>query len=325
MPNDATGAREYLSRVQAEIIGEAHQRRRSTPTLMAQEQEINEAWRRSAQGALAVNRHADSPAEVAEHSAHLLGCVDELSLIGVDAPVGKRRWVRQIKRTVRLLTRWYVRYLADQINAFNHFLVGLLQSTEQRIARLEGDARAAEIIGEFVDPVPDADSVLGQAVMDQLSGCDGPVAVVSCGGGQIVSALVEAGVPAHGVDDSVDAISDGVAAGLDLRVAAPLEHLSRIADDALCGLVLTRFAERRGPHELAMLIDEALRCVGPSGRIVVAVADLGTRSGPDSELLRGMGLSPPTWAHLLKRRGCVVEEIDLAGSRVTTLVTARPQ
>ncbi|MDE0066867.1 MAG: hypothetical protein OXN44_08330 [Acidimicrobiaceae bacterium] len=325
MPNDATGAREYVKRVQADITEEARRRRASNPTLMVQEQEINQAWTRSAPSAAAVGRDAVSPAEVTEHVAHLLGCVDDLSLIHVDAPVGKRRGVRQVKGAIRLLTRWYLRYLANQISAFNHFLVDFLRSAEQRIARLEGDARAAEIMGEFVDPVPEADPVLGRAVADQLSECEGPVAVLSCGSGQIVSALVEAGVTAHGVDDSVDAVSDGVDEGLDLRAAAPLDHLSRIADGSLSGVVLTRFVERRGPVELTTLIDEALRCVAPSGRIVVAVADLGARSGPEAELLRGLGLSPQTWAHLLGKRGCVVEESELTGARVTTLVTARPQ
>ena len=182
-----------------------------------------------------------------------------MSLLRVDAPVGKRKGVRQLKGADPIaLTRWYLRYLADQVNAFNHFLVGFLRSTEQRIARLEGDAHAAEIMGEFVDPVPDADHVLGQAVADQLSQCDGPVAVVSCGSGRIVSALAQAGITAHGVDDSVDAINDGVNEGLDLRVAAPSEHLSRIADGSLSGVVLTRFVERRGPVEL---VDVDRRCV----------------------------------------------------------------
>ncbi|MDE0702015.1 MAG: class I SAM-dependent methyltransferase [Acidimicrobiaceae bacterium] len=325
MLNDATGAREYVNRIQAEITEEAHQRRESNPTLAIQEREINQAWTRSAPSAAAVRGDGASPAEVKAHSEHLLGCIDDLSLLSVDAPVGKRKGVRQLKGTVRALTRWYLRYLADQVNAFNHFLVGFLRSAEQRIARLEGDAHAAEIMGEFVDPVLDADHVLGQAVADQLSQCDGPVAVVSCGSGRIVSALVQAGITAHGVDDSVDAINDGVNEGLDLRVAAPSEHLSRIADGSLSGVVLTRFVERRGPVELSTLIDEALRCVTPSGRIVVAVADLSARSGPEAELLRGTGLSPQTWAHLLRKRGCVVEVSALTGSRVTTLVTAQPQ
>lgn len=325
MPNDATGAREYVNRVQAEIIEEARLRRASNSTLMVQEREINQAWARSAPSAAAVSSDAASLAGVTEHSAHLLGCVDDLSLLHVDAPVGKRRGVRQVKGAIRLLIRWYLRFLADQISAFNHFLVEFLRTTEQRIARLEDDALAGEIMGEFVDPVPEADPALGQAVARQFSECDRPVAVVSCGGGQIVSALVRAGITAHGVDESVDAISDGVDEGLDLRVAAPLEHLSRITDGSLSGVVLTRCAERRGPVELSTLIDEALRCVAPSGRVVVAVADLGSRSGPESELLRGMGLSPQTWAHLLGRRGCVVDESELTGSRVTTLVTARPQ
>ena len=323
--NDATGAREYVSRIQAEIQKEADQRRESNPALVIQEREISQAWRRSVPGAAAVNRDTDSPADLKANAEHLLGSVKDLSLLNVDAPTGTRQGVRQLKNTMRRLTRWYLRYLADQINAFNHFLVNLLRTTEQRIARLEYDARAAEIMGEFVDPVPDADAGLGEAVANLLSPCDGPVAVVSCGSGLMVSALVNVGITAHGVDDSPEAISDGVDEGLDLRVAAPLEHLNRIPDGSLAAVVLTRSAERQGPVELSTLIDEALRCVEPSGRIVVAVADIGARSAPEAELLRGMGLSPETWAHLLAKRGCTVELSELVGSRVTTLVTAQRQ
>ncbi|MCY3850965.1 MAG: hypothetical protein OXF75_09225 [Acidimicrobiaceae bacterium] len=327
MLNDATDAREYVARIQAEISQEARRRRESDPTLATLEREIGQAWTRSAPsgGAAAASSDATAPAEVKAHAEHLLGCVDDLSLIDVDAPDGARRGVRQVKSAVRRLTRWYLRYLADQVNAFNHFLVGFLRSTEQRLARLEDDAGAAERLSAFVDPVPEADHALGRSVADQLSQCSGPVAVVSCGSGLIVSALLQAGIAAHGVDDSADAISDGVNEGLDLRVAAPLEHLSRIADGSLAGVVLTRSVERRRPVELSSLIDEALRCVTPSGRIVVAVADLSARSGPEAELLRGMGLSPQTWAHLLRRRGCAVEVSASTGSRVATLVTARPQ
>ncbi len=325
MQNDATAAREYVSRIQEEIQTEAQQRRESNPALVVQEGEISEAWARSVPGAATVNHDTDSPADLKVHAEHLLGCVNDLSLLNVDAPTGKRRGVRQVKDTVLRLTRWYLRYLADQMNAFNHFLVSLLRSLEQRISRLEDDTRTAEIMGQFVDAVPDADMVLGEAVANLLSGSNGPVAVVSCGSGRIVSALVRAGVAAHGVDESAEVISDGVDEGLDLRVAMPFEHLDRIVDGSLAGVVLTRSVERLGPVELSTLIDEALRCVDPSGRIVVAVADVLTRSGPEAELLRGVGLSPATWAHLLANRGCVVESSELDGSRVTTLVTAQPQ
>ncbi len=354
MQNDAAAAREYVSRVQEEIQSEARIRRDSNPALVVQEREISQAWARSVPGAAAYG-DADSPADLKAHAEHLLGCVDSLSLLNADAPVGKRAGVRHVKYTVRRVTRWYLRYLADQINAFNHFLINLLRSIEQRISRLEGDARTAEIMGQFVDPVPDADVVLGEAVADLLAHRGGPVgggpvgggpvgdgpvgggpvgdgpvgggpvAVVSCGSGRIVSALVRAGFTAHGVDESAEVISEGTDEGLDLRVATPFEHLDRIADGSLAAVVLTRSVERLGSVELSTLIDEALRCVEPSGRIVVAVADLLARSGPEAELLRGVGLSPGTWAHLLANRGCVVDLSTLDGSRVTTLVTARRQ
>ena len=323
MPDDAIAACAYVKRVQTEILEEAQQRRESYPSLVTQEPDIHEAWTGSA---AVVSSKVTSPGELEANAEHLFGCVTELSLLSVDAPIeGTRRGIRQLKGATRKLVGWYMRYLAGQINAFNHSLVRLLQSTEQRIARLESYAQAAGAIGAFVDPVPDADPVLARAVADQLSKCDGSVAVVSCGNGQIVLALVQAGISAHGVDDSAGAISVGVNEGLDLRVATAREHLGRLADDSLAGVVLTKFAERSNPVELSILVDEALRCVGLSGRVVVAVTDPGTRSGPTAELLSGVGLSPETWAHMLSKRGCTVELSELTGSRVTTLVTAQRQ
>lgn len=335
MQDDAKAAREYVSRISEEIQSEARRRREADPQLVAREREISQAWAGAVPNAAAVGRDTGRPSDLQAHEEHLLDGVDSLSLIDVDAPVGERAGVRRVKHAVQRLTRWYLRYLADQINAFNHFLVNLLRVHEQRITRIEGDARAAAVMGRFVDPVPEADAVLAEAVADLFAdrvvpAGDGPagrapVAVVSCGTGRIVSALLRAGVAAHGVDESAELVGDGVDEGLDLRVATPTEHLARIADGSLAGVVLTGSVERLGPVELSSLIDESLRCVEPTGRIVVAVADLLSRPGPEAELLRGVGLSADTWAHLLACRGCVVESSSLDGSRVTTLVTARRQ
>ena len=87
--------------------------------------------------------------------------------------------------------------------------------------------------------------------------------------------------------------------------------------------MLTQFVERRGVVDLLLLIDEALRGLAPGGIIVVAVTDPSNRTEMEAELLRGNGLSPQTWAHLLAKRGCAIETVEITGSRVETLVVAR--
>lgn len=325
MPDDAETARCYVKRIQAEVIQEAQGLRTSNPKLLAQEREFNQAWHRATQTAVIADCDIVLPHQQVEHDENLLDYLNELSLLNVDAPEGKKVGVRQIKSLSRKFTRWYLRYLADQVNAFNHFLVNLLRDTEQRIARLESDARVIEAMAEFVDPLPDTDPDLAQAVVSQLLQCDGIVAVMSCGAGKIVSALADVGITAHGIDESADAVCAGVNHGLDLRVVAPMEHLSKIAAESLDAVVLTGFVERCGPVEIVQLIDKALRCVVVAGQVVVAVADPADRAPQEAELLRGAGLSPQTWAQLLQKRGCLVELTDVTGSRVTSLVTAKRQ
>lgn len=324
-PEASTETSEDISRVEAEIIEEVRERRKSDPSLVAQEQQIHEVWADSIP-----SRAAASPAAIAARSPqeqldHLLSCVRELSLIKVAAPVGKRLGVKQIRRIVQRLTRWQLRYLADQINGFNHYLVGLLNSIEQRVAQLEYNLQATQLVRPLLDPVPDADEALALAVADSLSGVDSPVAVVSCGAGQIVAALTKSEITAHGVDESAEAVADGIKSGLDLRMAEPLQHLSGLAAGSLGAVVLSKSIEHCGFAELLAILDQSLRCLSSSGIIVVAVADADTRSVAESELLQASGLSPQTWAHLLRKRGCVVESRELSTARVKTLLKARRQ
>lgn len=328
MPDDADAAdaaRSYVKRIQAEVLQEAQERRATNPKLLNQERQFDQAWHRATQGAMIASYDTVLPSQEVAHAENLLDCVNELSLLNVDAPEGKKLGVRQVKRVSRRLTRWYLRYLADQINAFNHFLMNWLRATEQRITRLENDSRAIEIMADFVDPVSDAEPGLAAAVADQMSQCDGTVAVMSCGAGQIVAALTQAGITAHGVDESADAVAAGMHQGIDLRVTTPMEHLGKIADNSLGALVLTGFVERCTPVEIVHLIDEALRAVMVAGHVVVATADPADRAPHEAELLRGAGLSPQAWAQLLQKRDCFVELSAVTGSRVTSLVMATRQ
>ncbi len=311
MLNEAPGARGYANRIQAEIEAEAEKRRRSEPEIERLEQEIERAWKGVA------------PDAAGSSQQRLVDRVEQLSLIDVHAPTGQRPGASHVKRVVRKFTRWYMRFVVDQLNSLHYFQGRLLRGLDQRLTRLERESRLSGTVSEFVDPLPEADAALCAAVANRLQSVDDPVAVVSCGGGAIVAALADAGIPAHGVDQTGAAIMAGANDGLDLRVGSPLKHLEAFADSTLGAVVLTRVVEHRGIVDAVHVVDEALRCVGPSGTVVVAVADPCIRTGPEAELLRGSGLSPQAWAHLLTRRGCVIETVEITGSRVETLVLAR--
>ncbi len=302
---------EFARRVQAEIEAEADVRRRNDAELVSLEREIEKAWK------------GVSPGNSGSGPEHLLDRVEQLSLIEVHAPTGERFGTSQIKRLVQKLTRWYIRFVVDQLNSLHYFQGLLLRGIDRRLAKLEHEAQLFGTVEEFVEPVPEADPALCAALAQTLREADQPVAVVSCGGGAVVSALVEAGIAAHGVDDKGGAVMAGLKAGLDLRVGPPLEHLRAFADSTLGAVVLTGVVERCGVVDLLALINESLRCAAPSGTVVVAVADPAARTGVESELLRGGGLSPDAWAHLLSRRGCTVQTMEVNGSRVENLVVAR--
>ena len=330
-----------------EIKAEAEQRRVRDPELARIEQEIGKVWVR------VVANHAKGPP-----ANSLLEQVEGLAFVNVDAAVGGRRSIRQAKRAVRKVTRWYLRHLTDQVNSFNNFLCRLVREMDQRLAGLEKqslelhqgmsgvekqvlaldqrmsdvdsrlsefetETRAANLLSGLAVSPPEADTRLAEELTLHLSAVEGSVAVVSCGTGGIVAALCQSGICAHGVDVTAAAIEPGATEGLDLRVAPLLEYLGSFSESTLAAVVLTREIEHKRTNELLELLDEAIRCVAHGGMVVVAVADPNTRTGPTAEVLRGCGFSPALWAVLLGQRGCAVETIDVAGSRVDALVLAR--
>ncbi|MCQ3814120.1 MAG: hypothetical protein KTU85_06845 [Acidimicrobiia bacterium] len=311
MLNEELDAREYVNRIQTEIEAEARELRHRDPDLELLEKEIEKTWKGIA------------PNSAGSTQQHLLDRVEQLSLVDVHAPTGQHFGESHLKRVIRKLTRWYMRFVVDQLNALHHFQGRLLRLMDQRLSCLERDSQMFEIVNEFVDPVPEADAELCRVVSHSLRFVDKPVAVVSCGGGAIVAALMEAGVVAHGVDEMGPSIMTGINLGLDLRVGSALKHFEDFADSTLGAVVLTRFVERQGIVDSLSLIDEALRCVVPAGAILVAVAEPAARQGIEADLLAGKGLSSQTWAHLLKQRGCTVETVEVSGSRVAALVLAR--
>ena len=58
------------------------------------------------------------------------------------------------------------------------------------------------------------------------------------------------------------------------------------------------------------------------GRIIVAVADPGSRSQVELELGSGLGISPITWRHLLERAGFDARLEPCADSRISEIVVA---
>lgn len=301
----------YIARVRAEIEADAERRRRQNPEILRREREIERAWVDVA-----------PPGAAGEQDELLLDRVDRLAMIDVDAPLGAKPGVRHVKGSIRKATYWYLRYVADQVNALSNVLVRLVRRLDERLDAVE-NAVAAGALDDLIDPVPEAGTAVADAVAAAVA-ADGPVFVASAGSGVLVRPMHDRAQAVHGVDRDPLAILPGVRDGLDLRAGEPTEHLRRIETDTLTAVVLAGFVEDLAPTAIWSLIGDAARALRTDGTIVVAVADPDRRGPVERDLRSGRGAAPETWAHLLGRAGFDVETVPVAGDeRIDTIVIGR--
>ncbi len=254
-------------------------------------------------------------------STELLLRVEQLSFIDVNPTDYNQGLAVRVKKVITKLVRWYFHFVGDQLNVLHHKQIHLFRSIDQRLHKLEQRVRPRANLAAFLEPLPQAEPSLCAAVVQSLKDVDGPIAVLSCGDGELVAALEKPKRAVHGVEESALEISRGVSEGLDLRVGSPADCLTSYETASLAALVLTGEVEHLEVTELLGMLREAVRCVRGGGKIVVAVAEPSGQIA--EELLFGCGFSPSTWAELLHKSGCVVESLQVANSRVHTLVIAQ--
>ncbi len=300
----------YINQVRAEIEAEAENRRRRDPALQRQEREIERAW-----------IEVSPPGAAGSQGELLLDRADRLAMIDVDAPLGVKRGIRQVKGAVRKGVYWYLRYVTDQLNALNNVLTRLLRRFDERIGALE-DAAAMADGGGLLDPVPEPDSAVADAVVSTLANQIGRVVVLGCGSGVLVRPLHDAGVAVHGVDVDAMAILSGVRNGLDLRAGEPAAHLAQARAGEFGAVVAAGFVEELGPAAAQRVVEQAISAVG-KGTVVIATGDPANRTVVERELRAGRGLSPATWAYLFERTDATVDLVETADPRLCTLVVAR--
>ena len=301
----------YVNRVRAEIEADAENRRRRDPELRRLERDIERAWMDVAPPGAAGDQHE-----------LLLDRADRLALIDVDAPLGERTGVRQIKGTIRKATYWYLRYVSDQLNALNNVITRLLRRLDQRMERVES-ALSLDGVSDLIDSVAEPSESVAAAVADAVGSGDGRVAVFWCGAGSVVNALEVAGRQAYGIDREPLMILDGVQRGLDLRTGDPVGHLEVLEDDELDAAVLMGEIENMTVAANWSLISGVSQVVKSGGSVVVAAGDPQNRDVVESELRAGRGLSPRTWAHLWERAGWTAETRQTGDTLIAQLVVAR--
>lgn len=240
---------------------------------------------------------------------------DQSWFVDVDVPTESRMpLVGHLKRVIRKLIAWYQRYLAQQISSFGHTVVEALQILRRRVETLE-EANAA-VSTRVAGELERLDQVWGgrlvdewtDAVVERLRGRGGRVLHADAGDGRLVAALVAAGLDAYGTSEWVPTgMSEGVVAGVDVRPEGPGEHLERVADGALAGIVLTGCVDRLPLGAMVELADLTAAKLASDGVLVVVSANpaaweraVGTVA---ADLSAGRPLHPPTWQHLLGPRG----------------------
>ena len=92
---------------------------------------------------------------------------------------------------------------------------------------------------------------------------------VGCGRGEMLAALRDAGVSAHGIDLNTDMVASARERGLDATTADALAHLSSLPDESLGGIIATQVIEHLEPSYLMRLLDAAAQKLEPGAPIVL--------------------------------------------------------
>lgn len=240
---------------------------------------------------------------------------EQATFIDVLAPVASSRpVVPHVKRVLRKLVVWIFRYVAQQASGFNEAIARAVRLLGKRVDALEeatGTRSVAPLLQGEARPMPDAEH-WAPVVVDVLRDTTGRVLHVECGNGELVQALVQKGVDAYGVQPE-GAPSD---ADLDIRVDGVVEHLGKVPDETLAGIVLSGCVDRFPKAALLRLADQAAARLAPGGTLVVVGTDPRAwerdRSPVEVDLGAGRPLHAETWAHLLAERGLDVAAIRQA-------------
>jgi SAM-dependent methyltransferase len=303
-PGAATGAddadRAYLVRVRAEIDGEVRRRRASGDLPAQLESELEQIFL----------RHA--PLGSTRQELHeVLRLVDRAAFIDPVVPVASSRaGGAVIKKGIRSLNFWYLRFITHQVSQFATAVSRSLHILDQQMSDLARKVDAVEVppsVVVDVDWAQHPDSWWVPVVTDLLDGCRRRVLHAACGGGWLVAALCARDIDAYGVDPRPDRVADQELGDLDLRQEPVLEHLGAVEPGALGAVVVSGLMEGSGHAERRRLIEGAALALAPGGVIVLhSLAPSSwdaAEAPPEADLVQARPYRPGTWPHLLGQVG----------------------
>ena len=251
----------------------------------------------------------------------LLEQADRGAFVDVDVPTASRLpAVSIVKRVLRKLMAWYLRYIAQQVSVFAGSAVGALRLLGRRVTALEAVTPGADPTVRDASrraAVPPALAPFAGTIVERLRDRSGRVLVAECGDGALVRALVDAGIDAYGCDHRLALAEAAALTGLEVRTDDVVEHLGAVDHEALAGLVLAGAVDRLPVGAQLALADLASGVLATGGRVVIVGTDPKawgrTTSVIDADLAPGKPLHAETWAHLVAERGFARVEVQ-AGS-----------
>ena len=262
----------------------------------------------------------------------LLEQADRGAFVDVDVPTASNLpAVSFVKKALRKLMAWYLRYLAQQVSVFASSTVGALKLLGKRVAALEavtpGADPAVRDAAQRAATTPDV-TAHEATIVDHVAAGSGRVLVAECGAGDLVRRLVDADVDAYGCEPRADVADAASLAGLEVRSDDVVEHLRAVEHEALGGLVLAGVVDRLPVGAQLALADLAAAVLRGGGRLALVGTDPDawgrSTSVVEADLAPGKPLHAETWAHVLGERGFAeVARHDGSPHFVVTAVRAR--
>lgn len=264
-----------------------------------------------------------APPSVSDSFEAALGRAESRGYITDDAPTESARLGSpQMKRVIVRTVGFYVRHVVTQVNELSGNLTRALRLLGDRVRAVEAavpatDPRLRTPAERLPEVTTEPSALLDREVGARLASTTGRVAVLECGDGAILRALLDAGVDAYGVEGNVAVADRAAVAGLEVRGGDPLEHLRGLADDVLAGLVLRGWIETRPVGDLVEAATRAAAVVAPNGRVVIVSRSPEYFAASDpvrADLAPGRPLHAATWMHLLADLGLGdLDRHDVAG------------
>ena len=291
--------RAYLRRVRAEIDEEVRRRRASGDLPPQLETELEELFL----------KHA--PLGSTRQELHeVLRRVDAAAFIDPVVPVeSNRAGGALVKKGVRTLNFWYLRFITHQVSRFATAVSRSLHILDQQLSELAAKVEVLEVPPSVVVEAtglsqPDAWWV--GVLQRRLEGTRRRVLHAACADGWLVAALVSSGLDAYGVDPRPDRVAEHELGDLDLRDEPVLDHLRAVQPGALGAVVFSGLMEGTTTGERRRLLDAAVTALAPDGLLVVhslAPAAWGDEAPPEADIAGTRPYRQGTWPTLLEGLG----------------------